>query len=609
MVKNYKDGAEGMIQWCEDFVYVPIYPIGSDMSVWVSLGDLPDTKNPDTGKSYRDMWENQKIILREGLRMRNGRFVYRLIVFCWMRGEGKSLLVCLIQMWKFFCWPRQMIVLGANSKDQVKFVHFDMIRDIILNSPRLIRIVGRKNVQEKEIRIKDKTGNIRSMIRAISSFSGIVSNITGYTFSEFFDQKNPRFYTQLDGSIRNMPNALGTIDSTVSKKDHPLYKLFEGYTKKELKEVYFSHRESLTGDVEDYWNPNMTKDQLDDYRVKFPFGEFERYFMNTWDSSRGFSFGEDVVQRTKIIGTAHGGLMNDHQICMTIEETKQQIRTELGVSAIGLEITTDDCIRRHPEKFRFVNEIYGLPIISPTLSHGFEGLPVHTLNELGDMLDTNWAILAGADMADPMAQKQHARSIFTMVAKGLVGSRSMRLAYSDPALIPYVYFVICITVLGKDNISAIKELLEWGGEQYGGVDVLCGERYGLWDMEKWCVDRGIIFEPVFPNYGRQFDCFSEFFRVITHGRLKAPTIDLPGAVDADILREELMKFDHDPVRKWFGSSEKFREGGVQDDTIYSLGWTIYGGRDITSEKFLPRGPRQWWGMMVPNRDLIGDYAR
>jgi hypothetical protein len=98
------------------------------------------------------------------------------------------------------------------------------MRDIILNSPNLLTVVGRRNVQEKEIRLRDGKGNIGSFIRSISSFSGIVSNVTGYTFSEMFDMTNPKFFVQLDGSIRNMPNAIGVIDSTVSEKSHILYK-------------------------------------------------------------------------------------------------------------------------------------------------------------------------------------------------------------------------------------------------------------------------------------------------------------------------------------------------------------------------------------------------
>ena len=67
------------------------------------------------------------------------------------------------------------------------------------------------------------------------SFTGIVSNITGFTFSEMFDMKNPKFFTQLYGSIRNVVNALGVIDSTVSEKDHILYKQYLSQLEKELK--------------------------------------------------------------------------------------------------------------------------------------------------------------------------------------------------------------------------------------------------------------------------------------------------------------------------------------------------------------------------------------
>ena len=70
--KNYIDGAEGFISWCEDFMNIPIY-----------------LNNPDTGRCSKDMWDYQKNIVRECLVMENGKFKKRLIVLCWMRGEGK----------------------------------------------------------------------------------------------------------------------------------------------------------------------------------------------------------------------------------------------------------------------------------------------------------------------------------------------------------------------------------------------------------------------------------------------------------------------------------------------------------------------------------------
>lgn len=286
-LKKYRQGGEGFIAWCEDYIHLAIYKENSTVPTWIPMNELPEDKHPETGRSYKDMWEFQKPIVKRALAMENGRFLHRLIVFCWPRGDGKSLLACLIQLWKFYCFPRQQIMLGANSKDQVKFVHYDIMREIIQNSPKLLSIIGRRNIQEKEMRLLDSKKRVISIIRSISSFSGIVSNITGYTFSEIFDMKNPKFFVQLDGSIRNMPNSFGVIDSTVSEKSHILYKLYKSSIE-EIKEgernlTFFSYRCSPLGSSEDFFNPQMTQAQLDDYRRKFPPAEFARYFRNLWD--------------------------------------------------------------------------------------------------------------------------------------------------------------------------------------------------------------------------------------------------------------------------------------------------------------------------------------
>ena len=296
---------DAMIRWCEEKVNVSIVPFGSSVSTWVPLGDLPREKHPETGRSYRDLWEGQKDVLREALQMENGRFKHRLLVFCWPRGEGKSFIVCLIELFRFFNFPRQKIVCGANSKDQVQFVHYDIMKSIVLHSPRLLAEVGRKGVQQKGLYFFDKHGAAQSEIRTISSFSGIVSNINSYTFSEMFQQRKSDFFVQLDGSIRNIPNAMGCIDSTVSEKNHQLYRLYDTFTRQKDPTLYVSYRYSAKGDPADYWNPNMTQAQLDSYRAKFPFGEFERFFLNVWEAGGEKVFTPDIVEATHYLGVDH----------------------------------------------------------------------------------------------------------------------------------------------------------------------------------------------------------------------------------------------------------------------------------------------------------------
>ncbi|MEA2067016.1 MAG: hypothetical protein U9O65_08015 [Thermotogota bacterium] len=608
---GYRDGGEGMIKWCNDYIFVPIYPEGSDVAVWYSIGNLPSEPNPETGKSYKSIWENQHRILKEALRMENKRFVYSNIVFCWQRGEGKSLIACLIQLWKFFNWPRQQIMLGANSKDQIKFVHFDIMKDIILFSPKLLRIVGgKKNLQEKEIRIKDAKGNVRSLIRSISSFTGIVSNITGYTFSEIFDMKNPKFYTQLDGSIRNIPNALGVIDSTVSSKTHVLYTLYENARKGKTKKVYFSYRCSRHGDLADYWNPYMTETQLSDYKAKFPFGDFERYFLNLWSAGIQRIFTDEMIEGTKMIG-ADGELLNQSKMHQLLKEKNHLIEVVKKVEEKGFEdgvLETEEKITKLYNRFKPVNSIY-------SLKDKFSNIQMATMEdlmELGNLFDTDWSILTGADFGDPLAVRGLARSVITVMAKGLPHSRSRPFTILTDIAPKYIYFMLHVALIDNHSADTAKEILEEIHDEFDGIDTFCGERYRLENFENWCKDRDIGFESVYPNYERQKEAFKELLLAVKEGRWKCPSLAIEGSKKEDIRDEEMEVFDHNMKENeksgWFGSGEKLEKYGIQDDFVFSSAWTMYGGKALGVDDFRARNRSMFFGLSVPQKGLLGNYA-
>lgn len=605
---GYRDGGHGFIKWCEDHVRIPIYPEGSDIPVWAPMNDLPIDKHPDTKKSYKHIWEEQKKVCIRALKMKNKRFVYRVIVLCWQRGEGKSLLACLIQLWKFFNWPKQQIMLGANSKDQVKFVHYDIMRDIIYNSPKLLRIIGKRNIQEKEVRFKSPDGQIISLIRTISSFSGIVSNITGYTFSEIFDMKNPKFFVQLDGSTRNIPNALGIIDSTVSAKTHVLYKLYLSYIQKKDPTLFFSYRYSKEGDVKDYWNPNMTQVQLESYKSKFPLGDFERYFLNLWSAGSSRVFTEEVIEGLGFIGA--DGILGNQAVILDILRKKNRILLHIdqlsqrGLDKAMLEMEQLPTIEKYYKRLKSIEDVYTLT--GPT------GLPtsglISNLEELSDMYDTNWAILIGIDRADPMKQTARARTIISCVAKGLAGSRKNPMAYDEENVVPaYLYFLFHLASLERHSLEEMKDFINAINLDFDGVDMVCGERWGTWDLAAWCEEQGIPFEPVFPTYDKQKAAFGELFIICNEGRFKAPQVPIHGSKDEDILREELSIFDHDPEKRWFGSPEKYEKYGIQDDAIFSIGWCIHGGRNLGLDSFRSRKKSQHFGVYIENRELLGAW--
>lgn len=600
---KYREGGHGCVQFINDNVCAPIYPPGIIVSEWTPMHSLPPEVNPATNKSYETMWWTQQEILIKALVMEGGLLKYRNIVFCWPRGDGKSYLACLVQLWKFFNWPRQQIMLGANSKDQVKFVHFDILRDMISNSPNLFQMIGgQKNIQEKEIRLLDGgvKGKVVSMIRSISSFSGIVSNITGYTFSEIFDMKKPKFYTQLDGSIRNVPNALGVIDSTVSDKTHILYQLYNNYMEGKVKTLFFSYRCSKTGDPEDYMHPYMSADQLNDYRAKFPFGEFERYFLNTWEAGRQKLFDDHTIEALNVIGI-DGGLMNNMDI---MEAMRKKIEfKDMAVDNQRNGFESDYAVQRIIEienRARYLSEIVSFD------ANGF--CTMDMIERLSELFDTDWALLAGIDFADPLAVRSTARSILSLNLKGLIGSRSnpygVQLLEAAPK---WLYIKVGLFVIDNHSMDKVKKILDMVNDEFDGIDKLTCERYGAWDVAKWCEDRMIDFEPVYPNYERQKAAFKELYLAIKEGRMKSPPIPVNGSKQKDIYREELGIFDHDLTKKAFGSPEKAEKGGIQDDSIYADAWSLYGGRDKGIDDFRMRKKMTNFGMFFRDTSVTGSY--
>lgn len=604
---DYREGGEGWARWCEDNVNIMIYPYGSSTAVWVPIRELPDDPNPDTGKSYRSMWNQQKKVMRKALRMENGRFKNRLVIFCWMRGEGKSIDACLVQLWKFFCWTRQKIMLGATSRDQVKFVHYDIMRDFILNSPRLYQAVGKKNLQEKEIRLTNRYGELTSLVRTISTHTGILSNITGYTFSEMFAMKNKKLFTELDGSIRNIPNALGVIDSTVSAKDHILFQIFQNYKEGKTKTVYFSHRQSPMADPADYWNPNMDSTQLEDYKVKFTMGDFERFFCNTWDAGRERVFDDRMVEESLQLGV-DGELLNHEKMHQLLDEVVEKDHQKNGILdkgfTEGVEILESE-ITGIMSRFRPVESLY-------QINNDHRGICVgaslYDIQEMSELFDTDWALLAGLDFADPMAIRKKARSIYTLILKGLPGSRTNPYVFDmEQSALKYIYFLIRLVNASNHTVNLLKEIIDEDHEQLDGIDTLCCERYGSWDMVNWCEDREIAFEPIAPTYGRQREAFKEYYTLVNEGRFKRVGVPIQGMNEEDLFEEEMKMLDHDPDRKWFGSPEKEEKYGVQDDTQFSVAWTLYGGRLLTPADLRARNLKKNFGVFLGGVQTVGKY--
>ncbi len=596
-VYNYRNGGEGFISWCNDNVWIPIYKSGETIPQWTPISDLPKKKNPETNKSPYEMWMKQQEVAVDCLRMdADGRFIHRLIVLCWPRGESKSFLVCMIQLWKFYCFPKQMIVLGANSKDQVKFVHFEVIKDIVKNSPNLVRIIGTKNIQEKEIRMRNKRGEVVSFIRPLSSFSGIVSNITGYTFSEIFAMKNPKFFSELHGSIRAVPNALGTIDSTVSSKNHFLFKqMYLPFVQKKDPTLYFSHRCSPTASIDDYWNPEMTQQQLDSYRSTLP--NFEQFFINTWESLLMNRLCPLEAHNACKYKGVNNRLVIDASLvthCKDILTLESRINNYTENMAANIRKYKTLLQNATEQKTKYERELDVFPELKAN-----EFMPIEQIQEISDLYKTDFCLLCGLDRADPMKASVDtgARTMLTFTLKGMYNSRLLKNTYTEEIVMNYLYIPIGVFHVSDSLLSGIQEIMLEANSLFG-IDKFCSERWGVWDMMEWLKENDIDAEIIHPTYERQKSCFTNLFEAINNGRFKMNLKNIHGYTGIDLFEEETMFFMHDIDKRRYISEQKLDVDGAQDDMIYSFGWGVYGGRDLNLEDFREITPKPFFGTYV-----------
>jgi len=195
-----------------------------------------------------------------------------------------------------------------------------------------------------------------------------------------------------------------------------------------------------------------------------------------------------------------------------------------------------------------------------------------------------------------------------LTAKGLPGSKITQYITGISNEIPrYVYILIGLVNVLDHSLEKVKEVIDRWDAEYHGIDSFCAERYGVWDMEQWAEERGILLEMVYPSYGRQREAFKELYNVFSTGRFKMPVIEMTGSKSNRLFEEELKMFIHDPDTKWFGSPEKKELRGTQDDSVYSVAWSMYGGRTIGYEAFRPRMGIPLFGEYYQNKNLVANY--
>ena len=126
----YRHPGKGLLPWIADNVRIENKTKGE----WVPIS----------------LYEWQEKEFKEAMRVgSDGLMQYLYVYWCWPRGEGKSFMSWMMALDRLFNWKNQKILIASASKTNADFLHLNEMTDIIKNSPMLLHLIGKDNLQEQ----------------------------------------------------------------------------------------------------------------------------------------------------------------------------------------------------------------------------------------------------------------------------------------------------------------------------------------------------------------------------------------------------------------------------------------------------------------------------
>jgi hypothetical protein len=169
----------------------------------------------------------------------------------------------------------------------------------------------------------------------------------------------------------------------------------------------------------------------------------------------------------------------------------------------------------------------------------------------------------------------------------------------------YVTVGLYLSIINSaDDIQGI--ISEWN-EEYNGVEALASDRYAMADIAGWLIEEEIVKKPEIVHFSaeKQKEVFMLLYQAISKGNYKKPVVSVNGVRGTDILIEQFEHFTQsiDGKKMTFGSDEKGKLNGVQDDAVDSLALGVYSLRFKGLDDFKSIGNNSFFGMYISPEGL------
>lgn len=219
----------------------------------------------------------------------NGK--HRTAIFLWPRRHGKTLAVALVILWRFVSRESQTICLVSNSSSQSVAACFRIVSGIIRHTPRLLALIGPKNIQTDKILWPALDNVIEALPSNPAALIG--RKVSVAQVSELHAATSADVFDAMASSTGDSAEGLVLVDSTVGSRSGPLYRLVGLVERGEDAATFVSYRsyadlaDALARSpawINRAWLTSRSKQML-------PL-EFARYHLNLWSSGSNALFAE-----------------------------------------------------------------------------------------------------------------------------------------------------------------------------------------------------------------------------------------------------------------------------------------------------------------------------
>lgn len=169
--------------------------------------------------------QKQRVIFEQMLSMNDrGDYGYSMSILIWPRRHGKSTIFALILLWLLTSKENYTIQLLGNSEIHSRRVQFNTLKNIVLHTPKLRRLISEKFILSFEIKC-NSTGSVIQMQTGVNVATSFGSKSNVIWVSDFHACPDLAPWNALQASLLDSEGSLCLIDSNVDATDGHVHEL------------------------------------------------------------------------------------------------------------------------------------------------------------------------------------------------------------------------------------------------------------------------------------------------------------------------------------------------------------------------------------------------